>query len=140
MEIMDKYVHAGEALAERENDVRHLSKQVPEIYSSRYSILRRSVGPISLRYNTQIPSLALWKNNDRFHCLSGPGTTPCSNKSICSLCISFSQKSRCTRCGTAVYVPAQDAMAMRLSKRVTAVVLPSRERCYCVSAQSLRAF
>ncbi|CAM9283974.1 unnamed protein product, partial [Ectocarpus sp. 12 AP-2014] len=31
MEIMDKYVHAGEALAERENDVRHLSKQVKAV-------------------------------------------------------------------------------------------------------------
>lgn len=28
MEIMDKYVQAGEALAEKENDVRLLSKQV----------------------------------------------------------------------------------------------------------------
>lgn len=28
MEIMDKYVQAGEALAEKENDVRHLTKQV----------------------------------------------------------------------------------------------------------------
>lgn len=28
MEIMDKYVQAGEALAEKENDVRNLSKQV----------------------------------------------------------------------------------------------------------------
>lgn len=28
MEIMDKYVQAGEALAEKENDVRLLTKQV----------------------------------------------------------------------------------------------------------------
>lgn len=28
MEIMDKYVQAGEALAEKENDVRQLAKQV----------------------------------------------------------------------------------------------------------------
>lgn len=28
MEIMDKYVQAGEALADKENDVRQLSKQV----------------------------------------------------------------------------------------------------------------
>lgn len=28
MEIMDKYVQAGEALAEKENDLRHLNKQV----------------------------------------------------------------------------------------------------------------
>lgn len=28
MQIMDKYVQAGEALAEKENDVRQLAKQV----------------------------------------------------------------------------------------------------------------
>lgn len=28
MEIMDKYIQAGEALAEKENDVRQLTKQV----------------------------------------------------------------------------------------------------------------
>lgn len=54
MEIMDKYVHAGEALAERENDVRHLSKQVPVVLLE--SRLLRSVGPLSLHHNTQIPS------------------------------------------------------------------------------------
>lgn len=35
MEIMDKYVEAGEALAEKENDVRQLTKQVsPSIAQS----------------------------------------------------------------------------------------------------------
>ena len=39
MEIMDKYVQAGEALAEKENDARQLMKQVRLAGLKLYSIL-----------------------------------------------------------------------------------------------------